>query len=193
MPNDEHAGEQQNQQGDQSTSKYNPQSLEEALKIIGALTKRVDERDSDLERYKGELKTFNEAQRKQLAEQGNFKALAEQHAAEVARLKPIEERASALEKIIRDGNEARIAEVPERMRSIIPTDYPPEKLQDWLNKNASLLAQPPPPDFDAGAGAGSSGNPSSMKLTADEKAMAKRIGVTEEEYLKIKARKQQES
>jgi phage I-like protein len=186
------AGEQQNgqQSNGQSNSdgKYNPSSVEDALKIITALEKRLNERDSELDKYKGELKNFSKAQQKQLEEQGNFKALAEQHAAEVARLKPVEERAAALEAIIRESNETRIKSVPDQMRNLIPTDYPPEKLQKWLNANEAQLVKPPAPNYDAGAGAGGSGGSGAApKLTAEEKEIAAKMGMKEEDYAKAKA------
>lgn len=189
------AGDQQQQGGQQGegqspNGKYTPATIEDAAKIIEALTKRLGERDSDLEKYKRDLSTYTAAQRKQLEEQGNHKALADQYAAEVARLKPIEERAAALEAIIRESNESRIKNVPEQMRGLIPSDYPPEKLQRWLNANEAQLAKQPAPNYDAGAGVGGGGgnNGSTPKLTADELDVAKRMGMSAEDYAKAKSK-----
>lgn len=171
------AGDQQQQGQQQDAGDTAPKSIEDWQKYAEALRKRVDERDqtimglrtsnSDMDKR---LKAIETAQRVQLEQDGNFKALAQQHEAEVARLKPIEERAAALEKIIRESNEGRIAAVPERMRSIIPADYPPEKLQNWLNANASLLTQPPAPEFNAGAGGSGGGN--TLKVTDEDRRQA---------------------
>lgn len=189
------AGDQQLQSGQQGegqspNGKYTPATIEDAAKIIEELTKRLGERDSDLEKYKRDLSTYTAAQRKQLEEQGNHKALADQYAAEVARLKPIEERATALEAIIRESNESRIKNVPEQMRGLIPSDYPPEKLQRWLNANEAQLAKQPAPNYDAGAGLGSGGgnSGSTPKLTADELDVAKRMGMSAEDYAKAKSK-----
>lgn len=191
MPDEnQHAGEQQNGQqgeGQKPDGKYNPSTLEDALKIIGALTKRVDEREAEANRYKSERDTLTVAQRKQLEDQGNFKTIAEQQAIDLARLKPIEERAAALEKIIRESNDARIKSVPDQYKNMIPTDYPPEKLQTWLNANEALLVKQPAPNYDAGAGMGGVGV-GQVKLSADEIETAKKSGMTPEQFAKAKAK-----
>lgn len=168
-----------------SAGRYTFASLDEAAKIIEALTKRVGERDAERDALAQRLKDYDAAQQRQLAEQGNYKALAEQHAAEIARLKQIEERANALEAIMRKSNEARIKRVPEQMRSIIPVEYTPEKLQDWLDANEALLTKPPAPDFDAGA-SGSGGGSRTPELTSEEKQMAQLMNLTPEQYVKQK-------
>ena len=97
-------------------------------------------------------------------------------------MKAIEERSTQLENVIRQLNEERIKAVPESMRGIIPTDYPPEKLQEWLVKNAALLVKEPAVNFDACAG-GSGGSPVlPVKLTQEQKEMARLAGMTEKEY-----------
>lgn len=196
MPDDQNnAGEQQNGQqneGNKPEGKYTPASIEDALKIITALEKRLNERDSDLEKYKRDLSSYTTAQRKQLEEQGKFKELAEQSAAEVARLKAFEEKATTYEKIIRDSNEARIKNVPDAMKALIPSDYPPEKLQTWLNANEALLVKPPAADFDAGAGnGGRGGNNNLPKLTDFERELARATGVSEKEYAEMKLQRGQ--
>lgn len=184
-PEETTAGDQQQQQPDQGTQS-GASAIVDKDKYIEALNKRLAERDDELKRFKTQLNEVTAGQRKQLEEQGNFRALAEQHAAEVARLKPIEERAATLEKIIRESNDARIKNVPEQMRDLIPSDYPPEKLQTWLNANESKLVQPPPPRYDAGAGANGSTAPNVNSLTAEEKQVAQMMNMTPEQYLKAK-------
>lgn len=171
--------------GGVTVGKYTFATLEEASKIIEALNKRVGERDADAETLAQRLKAIEDAGKKQLAEQGNYKALAEQHAAEVERLRAVEARANALDATLRKSNEARIARVPEQYRSMIPTDYAPEKLQDWLDANEALLGKPPAPNFDAGAG-GSGGGSRTTDLTPEEKQMAAAMGLTAEQYAKQK-------
>lgn len=133
-----------------------------------------------------ELKKFEQesAQREQarLIEEGKFKELAEKHGSEVARLKPYEERVSALEGAIRKSNEARISRIREDMRAIVPTDYSPEKLADWLDANLDKLTSPRAPELDAGA----SGGVVSTSLTPAEREFAREFGLTDEEYLKSK-------
>jgi len=131
-----------------------------------------------------EVRRQQEAEQAKLAEAGNFKALAEQHAARVAALEPFQERAEALEKMIRTENTARINQIPEAMRGLVPTDYPPEKLAAWLTANMAKLARTPAPDLDAGA-AGSSGR-AAVALTAEEQALAAQFGLKPEDYAKAK-------
>lgn len=187
------AGEQQNGQqdsGNKPDGKYNPSTLEDALKIIGALSKRVEERESEANRYKTERDTLTVAQRKQLEEQGNFKALHEQSAAELATLKPFKERTEALEKIIRTSNEERMKSIPDTKKNLVKPlidVLPPEKLQEYLNANPDLFVKERAPDYDAGAGA-SGGGTGIPKLTAEEIETAKRSGMTPEDYAKAKAK-----
>lgn len=182
----------QGQQQDSSTKpdgKYNPSSVEDALKIITALEKRLEERDSALKETKREKDSLTAAQRKQLEEQGNYKVLAEQSAAEVLQLKAFKERAEILETIIRAGNEERIKTIPDNKKALVQPlldALSPEKLQNWLNANPSLFVKEPAPNYDAGAGSGGPGNAAS-KLSADEVETAKRFGLTPEEYAKAKS------
>jgi phage I-like protein len=133
------------------------------------------------------LKTAEEEKRKQdqarLVEEGNFKALADGFKSEAEALKPYKERAEALETLLRASNEARISRIPEQFRSIVPVDYAPEKLSKWLDDNATKLVRPTAPSTDAGAG---SGGGRTVDLSADEIAVAKKMGLTPEEYAKHK-------
>lgn len=167
------AGDQQNQQGGEG--KYNPETVEDAQRIIAALQKRLGERDATIEQQKASINTLSEritaieaASRKKLEEEGNFSELKTRLQAEIEALKPSAERAAELEKIIRESNEARLKAVPEQYRGMIPADYPPEKLQSWLNANEALLMKPPAPSFDAGAGAGGSGGKGATLTVTEE-------------------------
>ncbi len=172
---------------------YKPQSLDDALKIIEALSKRVSESKEAAKKRGEEARSLSErltaietARQRQLEEQGNFAEIAKQRAAEIEALKPAAERALALERIIRESNEARMARIPEQMRGMVPTDYAPERLQEWLSKNEALLTKPPAPDF--GAGAGGSGGARTVALTEEQRQAAKRFGMTEEQYAKAFAK-----
>lgn len=198
---DDTAGREGQQQGDQDTgSKYNPATVDDARKIIEALEKRVGEREATIEQLRASASTLSEritaieaATRKKLEEQGNYQEVRAQLQAEIEALKPSAERAAALEQIIRESNEARIGRVPETMRSMIPTDYAPERLQAWLNANEALLTKKPAPNYDAGAGAGSNGSGTRQpELTADEQMMAKRMKMTPEQYQAAKLKMQQQ-
>lgn len=174
----ETAGE---QTGGEQTSQSQSEQVEDLPQWAQTMIKEL--RDESATRRR-ELKAQREAEQAKLAEAGNFKALAEQNAARVAELEPFQERAEALEKMIRDENKARINQIPEAMRGLVPTDYPPEKLAAWLTTNMPKLTRTPAPDLDAGA-AGGSGR-TQVSLTAEERALAAQFNISPEDYAKAK-------
>jgi len=95
------------------------------------------------------------------------------------------DRAAALEAMIQAQNNAAIANIPEDMRGLIPTDYTPERLASWLTANAGKLSRPKAPSLDGGAGVGDRGQDEAV-LTDDERAMARRFGLTEKQVLAAK-------
>lgn len=163
-------------------SKYIPTDLDGAKKIIAALEKRLAERTGEIDKLKSTSTQLNErlaaieqAQKTKLEQEGNFKELATQRAAELEALKPSAERAAELDKVIRQLNETRIAALPETVRALVPTEYAPEKLMNWLTANESLLRAAPQPEFDMGAGGGkgkASGTDSTAKVTDADRAQA---------------------
>ena len=162
------------------------QTLEERLKEVNQESASRRHRLNELETA---LKDLQTAQQKRLAEQGNYEELARQRASEVEQLRPYEERAKTLEQIIRASNDARIAQVREDVRALVPSDYAPEKLSSWLDANWSRLTTKPAPDLDAGAG--SSGG-RTIRLSDEEKAVARRFGMTDEQYIAAKQRSARE-
>lgn len=137
------------------------------------------------------LKNQEEEARKReqqrLAEQGQFKELAETRLAEIGKLQPYQERAETLESILRKSNETRVAKIRQDLRDLVPTDYAPEVLSDWLDRNWERLTVKPAPDLDAGAGGTGNGN-APVKLTEEEKQIAAQFGMTPEQYAAQKAR-----
>lgn len=168
------------QAGGEKPAKYNPATLEDAQRIIAALEKRVLERDEELKTVKPQLGTMQQqletlmaARRKELEQGGNHEQLAKEYAAQLEMLKPQASLAKELEEVIRADNEAIIKQVPETMRSIIPMDYPPARLKQWLTANAPLLAKQPAPNFEAGAGGGASkGTGDKIQVTDADRAQA---------------------
>jgi len=118
-----------------------------------------------------------------LADQGNYKILAEQRGLEVAGLTPYKVRVDDLEALIRAGNEARIKQVPEALRTMIPAKYAPEELSAWLDANMLNLQPRRAPDLDAGAGGAGK---AAVPLTDAERGVAARMGLTPEQYAKHK-------
>jgi len=131
-------------------------------------------------------KELQEAQRAKdqeaLVQQGEYKTLAEELTAEVIELRPIKDNYLARIELDKVSNQVRIDEISETLRSVIPTDYAPDKLATWLDVNASKLQLPSAPDIDAGAGSGSSGRAKPILLSPEQKARAKMFNMTEEQF-----------
>jgi hypothetical protein len=152
-----------------------------AQKYIKSLRAEAAEKRKALQAMATET---SKREQERLQAEGKWKELAEARERELMGLKPYEERASTLETILKQQNAARIAQIPEDMRTIIPSDYAPERLSAWLDANVAKLTRPIAPNLDAGAG-GMGGTPS-VKLTDDEMAIARKVGMTAEQYAKWK-------
>lgn len=162
------------------------QSLQKQLKTVN------DEsagRRHELDQVRQQLHSLTETQKKKLEAEGKFQELAEQRAAEIAELQRYKEQAERYEKRFKDSNAARIGQIPEQMRGLVPTELSAEQVAGWLDRNWAMLTQRPAPDIDAGAG-GSGGGKKLPKLTDYERALAKAGGVSEEEYAEFKAKGQ---
>lgn len=117
-----------------------------------------------------------------LAEQGKWKELAEARQRELEQFKGYQERAETLEGLIRKSNQARIERIPEDMRALVPADYlTPDQLNAWLDANEARLVKPTAPNTDAGAGAGGGG--SQVRLTEDQKNLARALGISEDKMI----------
>lgn len=68
------------------------------------------------------------------AAQEHFRALRRENAVKRQRLK-------RLEAIAQVAIQDRIEKLPDGVRSLVPTDYPPEDLWDWLEANRSIFDQ----------------------------------------------------
>lgn len=141
-------------------------------KEIRELREESGRRRLQLREYEQRIQEVSQADQARLAEQGQWKTLAEQRQQELAKLKPYQERAESLEGMIRKSNEVRISRVREDMRPLIPTDYPPERLSEWLDANLERLNTRPAPDIDAGAGGGSGKGASSVQVTDEDRRAA---------------------
>ena len=182
---------QQQQQAGLDASTNAPQQQQTPLRIED-LPEPVQKMIKDLRQeaagYRVELKKFNEMQQQRLAEQGNFKELAEQRAAELSALLPYKEQAEMYERTIRESNSSRIATLREDMRALIPAELSPLALSKWLDTALPKLTMPTPPNLDAGAGSGGGATP---RLTEEQKQMAARFGMSEAQYIEAQKRAQQ--
>lgn len=207
MPADENNGNNQGQQGNTGgqpqgngqggtggqtngtfdLSKLPPEAQSEFTRIQEALKQANEEsagRRHELKALQKQIDEIKAGRTKELEEQGNFKTLAEQRASEIATLKAHQERADALEKMIRESNERRVKALPEDARGLVPVEYPPEKLATWLDTNFERLTKKPAPSTDAGAGGSGSGQ-SPIQLTNEQKQMAARFHMSDADYAKM--------
>lgn len=105
--------------------------------------------------------------------------------AQLNSLRQFEDRAKALEARITESNAQRVTALPEHLRGLVPVDeLSPEKLAGWLDKNESILRKPIAPSLDGGVSGG--GGAKTPELTEEERRIAKRTGVSEDDYAKRK-------
>jgi hypothetical protein len=135
---------------------------------IEALIKdRLDRQRAQFEAQRAQAE--RQAHEAALVEQQKWQELAEQRAAELAKLTPVAERVTALESLMSAQISARAAALPPALRELEPVDAPIETRLAWLEK-AHAAAQ-----AFAGAGVvGAGGNPrpaaSAGRTLDDEKA-----------------------
>jgi chromosome segregation ATPase len=133
--------------------------IDELTTRIKALNHADGGKRKALERAEAEIAALKKAKQKDLADQGNYKALYEQ--------------------TLRQANDARIQSIPEHMRSLVPANYSPEELATWLDNNQAVFSRPTPPDLGAGV---AGGNGAAVKLTPQQLQVAKSFGMTAEQY-----------
>lgn len=103
-------------------------------------------------------KAAKTAEENRLAEQQQWKTLAEQRKVELDALTPKATVADALLERISTQNKARIEKLPEVLRTIVPADYDPVKLSEWLDANVDKLTRQAAPNLDGGDKGGNRGN-----------------------------------
>lgn len=80
------------------------------------------------------------AEEARLKEQGAYKQLAEQHAARLKELEPVQERYSELSQLVAGQIEAQIKDWPAELKVFDPgTDAPIEQRLAWLEKSKPLI------------------------------------------------------
>jgi DNA repair exonuclease SbcCD ATPase subunit len=118
---------------------------------------------------------------KELEEAGKWQEIAAQREAELERLSAIKETYDGLLTSIEERNKSRVERVPQELRSLVPP-LPPLELASWLDANDAVLSKPQAVSI--GASAGNGDRPTgSASLTEAQRQAARRMGVTEEDYL----------
>lgn len=131
-------------------------------------------------------KAAQDAERKQLEEAQNFKALYEKAQAEITGLKPKAESLDQMEKTLTSLLENQVKDLPEQFQDVVPDGLSVQQKLEWLGKNKSKFMKPEA--FDIGAGAKGAKKPEdkAQELTEEEKIAAQSIGMTPDEYKKYK-------
>lgn len=108
-----------------------------------------------------------------------------EHEAVINELKPKASRAETLEKTLTEYLTAELESVPEDMRFLFADGDVAERLSKVKAAKAKgIIGKPTPPQTDAGATGGS--KPAPLNLTAEEQAIAQKLGMTLEQYAKYK-------
>ncbi len=131
-------------------------------------------------------KAAQDAERKQLEEAQNFKALYEKAQAEITGLKPKADALTEMEKSLTSVLEAQVKELPEQFRDIVPDGLSVQAKLEWLSKHKSAFMKPDAFDIGAGAKGAKKPDDKAAELSAEEKIAAQAIGMTQEEYLRYK-------
>jgi phage I-like protein len=121
---------------------------------------------------------------KRLAEQNQWKELAEKRAADLADAQGKVAKLSDYEKTLEKLLATEVEQIPETKRGLVPDEMTTLQRLNWIAKNKALLVAPQP--FDIGAGKQGGGENNLNSLTAEEIEIAKRFGVKPEDYAKNK-------
>ena len=140
--------------------------------------------------YRTKLREFEESQKQaeqeRLAKQNEWQTLAEQRQVEIEQLRGFQEKYTAMIENIKANNEKRLEAVPETMRSLVPPIEDPVTLGQWLDTNWQILtAKTVAPSLNGGAGSAPA-RTNSIALTDAELDMARKMGLTAEQYAAAK-------
>jgi len=145
----------------------------------------INQKYKDAEkRYRALEKAAQEAEEKRLKEAEDYKALYEQAQARIAELQPKAESAETAHATLKEVLAAQIETIPENRRSLVPEALSTEQQLAWIAKNRSLLAKAQP--FNIGAGAKGGSGENVVDLSNEDLAIAKKIGMSTEDYAKYK-------
>jgi chromosome segregation ATPase len=97
-------------------------------------------------------------------------------------LKPRAERADTLDAYIREAVEKRVTALPEAYRTLVPAYADALDTLTWLDANAAVLTSPRAPSLDAGT----RGDSTAARISAAEREIAAKMGVTPEQYARAK-------
>ena len=121
----------------------------------------------------------------ELEAQNKWQELAESRAAELEAANVTVSEVESLKATLQQTLDTALAAIPEKMRTLVPSELTIQQQLAYINTNAAMLKMPVAPDLNGGAGGNSRPGQNSKPLTAQELAVAKAAGMTPDEYAKI--------
>jgi len=124
------------------------------------------------------------ATEERLAKQDKWKELAENRGKELDEAKVKADRLDSYEETLQGVLDAQVDQVPEELRTLIPDELTTQQKLDWLAQNQAILTKKQP--FDIGAGKRGGDKEKQIELSNEERAQAKKMGLSPEEYAQAK-------
>lgn len=150
--------------------------------LLSALQREREAHEAETKKALALEKAQQDIERKRLEESAEYKKLYEATQAELSSLKPKAEAVDTYEKTLTSILTAQVAELPEDFRDVVPEGLSTQQKLDWLAKNKAKFMKPEP--FDIGAGQRGTKQNQTVKLTDEERNAAKRLGMSEEDFIK---------
>lgn len=145
----------------------------------------INEKNKELKKQLEQVEADKKAEtEKRLADQENWKELADKRGADLAEAQAKADKVAAMEETLQGLLDAQIEMIPEEYRSMVPEEYTPKQKIDWISQNQSILTKAKP--FDIGAGKRGGEKDKEIVLSAEERESARKTGVTPEEYANAK-------
>lgn len=180
--------EKENEEELEEKNKDSSESSAETKKSENEHLVPKDRFDEINEKYKAEVKknkaiekANSEAETKRLEEANEYRKLYEGSQAKIQELKPKAEKLEKVEETLGEILEKAKEEIPEKKRSLIPSELSPEAQLRWISINRSILSKEKPIDLGAGETGGSE-KETETELTEVEKEFAKNLGISEKDY-----------
>lgn len=131
-------------------------------------------------------KATQEAERKSLEEQNNYKALYEKVQTENASLKDKAAKFTEMEGTQQKLLDAEIASLPEQYKDIVPSGLSVNGKLSWLSEHKAKFMKPEAFDIGSGATGAKDKKAKPDDLTPEEKETAKYFGMSDEDYKKYR-------
>lgn len=146
------------------------------------LNKKATDAEADLARLKREKEQADE---EALKKQGEWQKLAETRGKQLDELKQKADKVDAYESTLQETLKSQLSELPEQLRVLVPDEMSTQQKLAWLSKNKAVLTKPKAFEIGAGKRGGESGKEPGKKLNADQQAVARSYGMTDDEYAKF--------